>query len=190
MAVGTRIGEAVERARAIFARRPATARARKAATARLIGAGWRTEVCAGDHTFMVDQPAALGGDSDGPSPGDLIRGALAACLVQNYAMHAQRFGVALDAVEVTVESNLDLRAAWGLDVEEPPGFLSVRYTSTLTTNAPPERVRTLAEYAEQRSPSLDDLRRAIDVTGRCVIRMSGEGDPIEGPAVARLERQV
>jgi uncharacterized OsmC-like protein len=123
----------------------------------------------GAHTLLVDQPSALGGEDAGPNPGDLVRAALAACLAQNYAMHAPSFGVDLQGVQVEVETDIDLRGAWGCDTPAPSGFSAVRYVATLTTNAPAERVRELAAYAESRSPSLDDLRRGLIVRGDLVV---------------------
>jgi uncharacterized OsmC-like protein len=172
VSVGTHVGEAVLRIREIFTRRPTAARATKSATARLTGDGWRTEVQMGAHTLVVDQPTALGGDDLGPNPGDLVRAALAACLATNYAMHAPRFGVILDGIEVAVETDIDLTAAWGCETEQPPGFTAVRYVTTLTTDSPPERVRDLATFAESRSPSLDDLRRALDTSGTLIVHPS------------------
>jgi uncharacterized OsmC-like protein len=177
VSVGTRLGESVMRVRDIFRRRPAAALATKTATARLTGDSWRTEVQMGTHTLIVDQPAALGGEDLGPNPGDLVRAALAACLATNYAMHAPRFGVVLDGIEVAVETDIDLSVAWGFESERPPGFTAIRYVTTLTTSSSPERVHDLVTFAESHSPSLDDLRRALDVSGHLIVkRMDGEGN--------------
>lgn len=169
MTVGTEVACATERTRAIFARRPATARARKIATACLAGEGWQTTVQMGGHTVLVDQPIALGGEDGGPNPGDLMRAALAACLVQTYAMHAVRFGVRLCGIAVAVETEIDLRMAWGIEASSPPGFGAVRYTVTVATDAPLEQVEALAAYVVAHSSSVDDLRRAIPLEGRTVV---------------------
>jgi uncharacterized OsmC-like protein len=170
MTVGDAVARSVERTRAIFARRPAAARARKTATARLVGGGWQTEVRLGGHALLADQPVALGGTDGGPSPGDLMRAALAACLVQSYAMHAARFGVGLRGIAVEVETEIDLRMAWGIEAPSPPGFGAIRYTVTLDTDAPAAPVEALAAYVLAHSPSVDDLRRAIPLEGRTLIR--------------------
>jgi hypothetical protein len=73
-------------------------------------------------------------------------------------------------VEVVVESDIDLRSAWGVPTDTPPGFTTVSYTTTLTTPSAPERVQALAAYAEAHSPSRDDLVRPLSVQGRLVIR--------------------
>ena len=172
MDVGKRVGADTARVQEVFRRRPAVAQSRRAATARLAGDGWRTEVQFGAHTLIVDQPAAVGGDDSGPSPGDLVRAALAACLAQNYAMNAWRFGVELHEVEIEVETDIDLRVAWGIDTGQPAGFSAIRYTARLATDAPPERVRELMTYVEEHSPSLDDLRRGLPVAGELVLKPS------------------
>jgi uncharacterized OsmC-like protein len=169
MPVGQRVGQETARARAIFERRPSAAQAAKAATARVLAEGWQTEVQMGAHRLLVDQPEALGGAETGPSPGDLIRAALAACLAQEYAMQAPRFDVVLHGIEVTVETEIDLRPAWGIETGNPPGFSAMRYSATLTTDAVPERVQALVDYVDGRSPSLDDLRRTLDVRGGLTI---------------------
>jgi putative redox protein len=170
MTVGNAVVRSVERTRTIFARRPTAARVRKTATARLVAGGWQTEVRLGGHTLLVDQPVALGGGDAGPNPGDLIRAALAACLVQGYAMHAARLGVVLHGITVEVQTEIDLRVAWGIEAPSPPGFGTVRYTVTVATDAPLERVEALSRYVMGHSPSVDDLRRAIPLEGRTLIR--------------------
>ena len=171
MAIGTQIGTATARAREAFGRRPTAARVTKRATATSVGDRWRTELAVGAHTLVVDQPAVLGGDDAGPNPGDLLRAALAACLAQTCVLHAPRFGVALHGVEVVVETDIDLRTMCGMLTGEAqaPGFFAVRYTMTLTTDTPAARVQELVTYVEQINPTLDDLRRGLDVRGQLLI---------------------
>ncbi len=169
MGVGNEVAAATARAQEIFTRRPSAAQAVRSATARLTGTGWQTEVTMGSHTIIADQPSGLGDDS-GPTPGDLVRGGLAACLAQQYAMHAARFAVALAGIEVAVEADLDARPTFGIETGAPPGFGAVRFTTTLVSDAPPEQVRALAAYVEAHNPSVEELRRAVPVTGDLVLR--------------------
>ena len=177
MMIGTRIAEATARAHDVFVQRPGAAHSTKSATARSAGDRWRTDVQVGSHALTVDQPAVLGGDNAGPNPGDLLRAALAACLAQTCVLHAHRFGVELHGVEVTVESDIDLRTTFGIAKDQAPGFFAVRYTTTLTTDAPPERVQELVAFVESINPTLDDLRRGLDVSGCLVIRSPANDQP-------------
>ena len=45
-----------------------------------------------------------------------------------------------------------------------PGWPAVRYTATISSPAPAERVRELVDTADRYSPILDDLRRSVSVT--------------------------
>jgi uncharacterized OsmC-like protein len=170
MSVGKRVAKGTARARRVFSERPAAGQFTKRATARLLGESWQTEVMAGEHRLLVDQPPALGGDDSGPNPGDLLRSSLAACLAQAYAMHAERCGVQLDGIDVTVESDVDLRKAFGAESDAPAGFIAMRYTAALTTDSPPDNVQRLHEMVERTNATLDDLRRPLDVEGKLQVR--------------------
>lgn len=170
MTAGARLAEAIDRTRAIFERKPSAALATKRAIATLRGEAAATKVVMGGHRILVDQPVALGGNDAGPNPGDLLRGALAACLAQQIAMHAPRFQVPLEEIEVAVETDIDLRGATGLPVDGPPGFRQVRYTATLVTAAPRDRVSALLDYVHACNPTVDDLTRSLAVEGRLVLR--------------------
>jgi uncharacterized OsmC-like protein len=170
MDLGSSLGEGTERAHRVFERRPAAGLVTARATAELTGERAQTIVKMGLHQLAADAPAPLGGDGDGPTPGDLIRGALATCLAMNYAMHAPGFGVHLSGIEVSVDTEIDLRRSVGLDGDQPVGFSAVRFEATLTTDSPEDQVRELAEYAEQLSPTLDDLARGLPTEGTLTMR--------------------
>ena len=73
--------------------------------------------------------------------------------------------VPLDRVAVTVEADYDARGMFGVDDSVAPGWGAVRYTAVISSPAPEERVRELVETADRHSPILDDLRRALPVSG-------------------------
>jgi uncharacterized OsmC-like protein/esterase/lipase len=52
--------------------------------------GFYTEISAGGHTIIADEPAEYGGNDDGPSPYDLVAAGLAACSVMTMKMYAKR----------------------------------------------------------------------------------------------------
>jgi putative redox protein len=60
-------------------------------------------VDAGGHSFVVDIPVADGGGDEGPDPHDLYDAALGACKATTMVWYANRKGLALRDVEVTVE---------------------------------------------------------------------------------------
>lgn len=64
------------------------------------GEGLRTEVEAGGHTLVADEPESLGGTDTGPTPYDYLLGALGGCTAMTLRMYADRKGWPLESVTV------------------------------------------------------------------------------------------
>ncbi|MEL6865463.1 MAG: OsmC family protein, partial [Bacteroidota bacterium] len=66
-------------------------RTSKQVVARLTAdAGYTTEIMAGDHGFIADEPTSVGGNDYGPDPYELLSSSLAACTAMTLRMYAQR----------------------------------------------------------------------------------------------------
>ena len=59
-------------------------------TASVGPSGYRTEITAGAHRFLADEPVPLGGTGTGPTPYELLLGALGSCMVITLRMYADR----------------------------------------------------------------------------------------------------
>jgi putative redox protein len=59
-------------------------------TASVGPSGYRTEITAGAHTFLADEPVSLGGTGTGPTPYELLLGALGGCMAMTLRMYADR----------------------------------------------------------------------------------------------------
>ncbi len=116
-------------------------------------------------SLMSDMAKSVGGGASAPTPGWLLRGALAACDATLVAMEAARDGVDLTELEVSVESESDFRGILGVDSSVHPGPLSVRVrTRVAAVNATDDQLRTIVERAESRSPVRDALARDVTMT--------------------------
>jgi putative redox protein len=62
-------------------------------------AGLSSEIVAGAHQIVSDEPPPAGAD-EGPNPYELLLGALGACTAMTVRMYADRKGFPLTAVEV------------------------------------------------------------------------------------------
>jgi uncharacterized OsmC-like protein len=62
----------------------------------------------------TDMPVAIGGDDSAPTPGWLLRTALASCAVTRIAMEAASRGIALNTLEAHATSRSDLRGLVGI----------------------------------------------------------------------------
>ena len=74
------------------------------------GTAFQVKLSDGQHEWLGDVPASLGGKDTGPTPHQLLLSALGACTSITVAMYAQRKGMPLESVDV------DLRV-----VQERPG---------------------------------------------------------------------
>jgi uncharacterized OsmC-like protein len=125
--------------------------------------GLECEVTDGQWTLAVATGPASGGNNAGPSPGTLGRGALGSCLAIGYAMWAARLGVPIEALDVEVEADYDVRGELGISDEVPPGYTQVRYTVTVVSPASEAEVRRVIDTAEKYSPYKDVFGRANDL---------------------------
>jgi uncharacterized OsmC-like protein len=90
-----------------------------------------------------------GGEGDLACSGDILLASLAACQEITLRMVASAMGITLDAVELTVEGDMDFRGTMGVDPETPVGFQKIRTTVTVTADAPADRLERLFQRAER-----------------------------------------
>ncbi len=65
--------------------------------------GYRTEILAGAHRLIADEPVAVGGSGTGPSPYDYLVSALGACTSMTLRMYADRKEWPLESIVVRLK---------------------------------------------------------------------------------------
>jgi uncharacterized OsmC-like protein len=156
------IRDALERNAKAVTLRPAIGRGTARTVARL-RPGLACEVTDGPWSLTVGMTDKYGGTNAGPNPGVLGRGALASCVALGYAMWAARLGVSIDALEVEVQADYDVRGELGVDDDVPPGYGAVRYLVHVESSAAEADVRRALDTADRYSSYRDVFARAIDV---------------------------
>jgi uncharacterized OsmC-like protein len=107
---------------------------------------------------------SVGGSATAPTPGWLLRAALAACDATLVAMEAARDGIELTDLEVSVEGESDFRGILGVDPSVHAGPLSLQVGVRLAaTDATDDQLREIVKRAESRSPVRDALTRDISM---------------------------
>lgn len=125
--------------------------------------GFRQEVWAGEHSLVVDEPAALGGTNAGPTPYELILAALGACTSMTVRLYAERKGWPLEHVEVRLQHSR-IHAQDCAECEEREGYLD-HVEKQIVVDGPlsGEQVTRLGEIAE-RCPVNLTLKRSVHTT--------------------------
>lgn len=133
-------------------------------TARIGLNGFRTEIEARSHGLVADEPTTLGGTDRGPTPYELLLGALGGCMAMTLRMYADRKGWPLEGVEVQLRTAQSHEADCVQCDEKDVGITTVeRRLELLGTLTDAQRERLL-EIAD-RCPVKQTLERGV-VVGR------------------------
>lgn len=150
-----------------IARKPENAAVTYRVTGRAVGAV-ATEIASGAHRFIVDEPAALGGDDTAPSPVEYALGALISCQVVVFRLYAQALGLTIDDLEITAEGDLDVRKIFGIDENLRAGFHDVRVSVKIDGPDSDEQYEQLRRTVDEHCPVLDIFSNQVPVSGALV----------------------
>lgn len=110
--------------------------------------GYETRIAVRGHSLLADEPRELGGAAAGPTPVDLLLGALASCTTITARMYADRKGYRVNAIEARAER---------IDSGEP---------------GPPTQIRLHIDIQGDLSEA--ERARIIEVAGRCPVHRAIE----------------
>ncbi len=121
--------------------------------------GLRSEVRAGRHALVSDEPAARGGDDTGPTPLQLVLSGLCACETVTMRRLSEKIRMAVDGFEIAARAVIDARGRSG-DERIPAHFLRVEVRVRIRTAESEERVHRLKELVERHCPVATLLQAA------------------------------
>lgn len=135
----------------------------RSVVARTEPGSFTTDVRVRTHAVVLDEPEALGGSDAGPTPGEMVAAALAACTTITLRMYADRKGWPLQGVEAHVDRQVDVGATGA------------------GSHATPHYLRTI-----MLSGPLDDAQvaRLLQVADRCPVHRQLEGSTVITTALA------
>jgi uncharacterized OsmC-like protein len=104
----------------------------------------------GRAIYNAQAHSGVGGAGTGACSGDLLLGALAACAQITCQMVATAMGIETEAIDVTVEGDLDLQGTLGISKQVPVGFENIRVTFDVRApRASQEQLSALQAKSEQ-----------------------------------------
>jgi uncharacterized OsmC-like protein len=159
------IRSAIGQASDYLAEHPEAATGSDSAATAIREDGLRFRVDGPWEPLSSDMAESVGGGASAPTPGWLLRAALAACDATLVAMEAAREGIELTDLQVSVEGESDFRGILGVDPAVKPGPLSLRVAIRLAADdASDAQLREIVKRAEARSPVRDALVREMSMT--------------------------
>jgi uncharacterized OsmC-like protein len=115
----------------------------------------------GRQIYEAQAHKGVGGAGTGACSGDLLLGALAACAQITCQMVAAAMGIPTEAIDVTVEGDLDLQGTLGISKEAPVGFQSIRVKFDVRApQATEEQMSALQAKTEQYCVVMQTLQHA------------------------------
>ena len=122
-----------------------------------VDAGIACTASQGKFSTVMDFGPGMGGEATGPSPGFHARAAIAGCVAMAIKMLATREGLVLETVEVSVETDFDDAALFGLGSGKASP-LETRIAISIRTAEPDGRVRQIVDRALDMDPWFLALR--------------------------------
>ena len=142
---------------------PAEARYRDSTARAVLRGGLVVDVAGpGGEAVSTDMPTSVGGTTSAPSPGWLFRASVASCVATLIAMRAAMLDVALESLEVTVDSESDDRGILGTDPSTPAGPLDLRVAVSVRAHgSDTDQLRQIVEWGVAHCPVTDAVQRAV-----------------------------
>lgn len=82
-----------------------------------------------------------------------------------YSLYAHMMGIQLESVTVDLKGQLDIRSLFGIDESVPSRNQKLPFETRITSSADAYEIEKLIRIVESRCPTLDTLRRPVDVSG-------------------------
>ncbi len=122
--------------------------------------GYLTEITAGKHQLLADEPASVGGSDLGPSPYGFLLSALGSCTAMTLRMYANFKKIDLKEVKVVLTHD-KIHAADTDDAEDQKGKI--------------DRIKREIEISGDLTS--EERKRLIEIADRCPVHKTLEGKP-------------
>jgi uncharacterized OsmC-like protein len=119
---------------------------------------------------MTDDPAGLGGVDAAATAVETLVAALAGCVTAGIASNAAMFDVPVDGIGIDMEADINLNGMLGIDRSARNGISDIRYTVTIQSSAPEDKVRKCKETIDRKSPVRDTIANPVNIASKFVYK--------------------
>lgn len=124
---------------------------------------FQVEVISGEHTIVIDQPKAAGGNGAGPCPVEYVLAGFAACILNVAYVVAGERKLELRSMNVRVEGDLNPAKFVGKPTEDRAGFQNIRLITNIDADMTLEQKEDFLRVVEARCPVSDNLANTTPV---------------------------
>jgi len=111
------------------------------------GAGQEDSTRTEPYVFDADEPPVLLGEDKGANPVEYLLHALAGCMTTTMVYHAASQGIEIEALESSIEGDIDIRGFTGLSADVPKGYGEIRVNFRARTNGDSETLADLTRMS-------------------------------------------
>jgi len=119
--------------------------------------GYRTDVQAGNHLVIIDQPVPFGGKDEGPDPLTAFLSALGGCLGTIAAIAAKQERIKLNGIDIEIEGDIDKAFLMGKTEEGRAGFTEIRVKVNIDADMTDEEKQDFFARVDARCPISDNM---------------------------------
>ena len=118
-------------------------------------------------TVYVDEPEALGGQDTAPNPVEYLAVGLCGCITAGIVTNAAMFGTKVEALEVTVDADINVLGLFGLDRSVPSRCNRITYTVKLNGDDQDALLKSKG-VIDGKSPVRNTLANAIEIVTKII----------------------
>jgi len=135
--------------------------------------GFRTQITAGQHQLLADEPKEAGGTDEGPSPYELLLASLGACTAMTLKMYVERKKLPVTDVEVLLTfDRIHIDDCESCVKEERLNDQEIQHISRL--------IYVTGDVTEEQK------ERLLYIAGRCPVHVTLHGNPhVEDALIVR-----
>lgn len=133
-----------------------------------LGAGTKIECRAGNHSFLIDQPANGGGQDLGPTPLEYYLASLAGCIASIARIVAKQKKIDLRGLKITTVGDINTDVLLGRNTEERAGFQSITLQVSVDADLSDSQKLEFIHEVERRCPVSENTTNATEVKVRLV----------------------
>ena len=127
-------------------------------------AGYKLVSHIGNHTLYIDQPEAVGGTDAGPTPLQYFLLSWAGCLSAIARMVANQRRIALHAIKLKVQGELDPDRLMGGEQGERVGFTAITVEADIDADLTTEEKRAFLREVDARCPLSDNIGHSTSLS--------------------------